>query len=210
MCGLSGASGSLPLKWINNQHPSVSHTLCWHTHTPTHTRSLQLSQILHLIAHPKHYKIFWKCRRRRRRICLEYPWFGEKVTVGFSGVGDPFHFLFFKCHEDWVVWVWQCVHTVCPPPLPPCPLGLCHLDVRAAPRQLPRTPCWNLITTALFNWNGIEGGGDDNRASFEAPLSVPSHSLSLFPLSLSPFTPARHRWYFLLSMSAPASFCSDE
>lgn len=126
--------------WINNQRPSVTHTFVL-THTHTHTPAFPNSP-------PPNCTSSWalrnvlKCRRSKKRICLESPWFGEKVTVGFSRVEYPFHFIFFKCHEDWVVRIWQCtrVHNICHPPSlsawrPLCLLELCHLYVRAAPRQ---------------------------------------------------------------------------
>lgn len=80
-------------------------------------------------------------------------------------------------------------------PLPPTrPFKLCHLYVRAPPSvccTVAPNPCWNLITTALFNWNGIDeweergwcvcGRGGGSTVSFEA-------SLFLFFLFSVPFS----------------------
>lgn len=72
--------------------------------------------------------------------------------------------------------------------------SLCQGCPPSAHRAVAPNPCWNLITTALFNWNGIDEGEQegDNRACFiwSPSLSFLFHSLSLL------FTPARHRWYF--------------
>lgn len=88
-----------------------------------------------------------------------------------------------------------------PPPLyfsapapPTRPFKLCHLYVSPPPSvccTVAPNPCWNLITTALFNWNGIDeweerggGGGGVGEYCFIWSFSCSffsflSHSLSL-------------------------------
>lgn len=105
-----------------------------------------------------------------------------------------FIFYFFKCHEDGGVRIWQCtwINNICHPPSfsawPPLSSWIVSSLCQGSPPSVRRTvapnPCWNLITTALFNWNGIDEGGQegDNRAcSIWSPsLSFLSHSLSHF------------------------------
>ena len=70
------------------------------------------------------------------------------------------------------------------PPLSPWIVSsLCQGSPPSAHRTVAPNPCWNLITTTLFNWNGIDEGGQegDNRACFiwSPSLSLLSYSLSL-------------------------------
>lgn len=61
--------------------------------------------------------------------------------------------------------------------------SLCQGSPPSACCTVAPNPCWNLITTALFNWNGIDERGQegDNRACFiwSPFLSFLSHSLLL-------------------------------
>lgn len=97
---------------------------------------------------------------------------------------------------------------------PLCPVELCHLYVRAAPLSVCCTvapdPCWNLITTVLFNWNGTEeskrGGRKaegtrerDNRASF---IWNPSFYFQSHFLSVPFFNPCKAQMVFYISVNA--------
>lgn len=184
-----------------------------HTHTPA---SATVS--LRLITHPlKPRRIFHTCGGRRR--CPRHPRIGgkgcrgDRISVSFSP---------FKCHEDGAVLIWQqtwinnfCHFPSSPLLFCPCPptrpFKLCHLYVRTPPSvccTVAPNPCWNLITTALFNWNGIdeweERGwlGRGGTVSFEASLllffSFLSHSLSL----LYPCEAQMVSFFFFIIVSA--------
>lgn len=55
----------------------------------------------------------------------------EKVIEGFVSFEYPFHFLFFKCHEDWVAWIWQYMWIN----------DICHLPSFSARRPLCPPEC---------------------------------------------------------------------
>lgn len=219
--------------WINNkQRPSVSHTFVL-THMHTHTRT-SVHTHTHTPAFPNSAPPNCSSSSALQNIphmpqIQKTDLFGISLIWGKGHCGIRLslniHFIlyFFKCHEDGGVWIWQCtwINNICHPPSfsawPPLSSWIVSSLCQGSPPSVRRTvapnPCWNLITTALFNWNGIDEGGQegDNRAcSIWSPsLSFLSHSLSHF------FYPCKAQmvfiyFFFFLSMSAPASFCSDE